>query len=56
MENSSFVQQVLPLPSCDPLVILETQTPTQNANDIVQPPLLTYQCQTPMTPSLLVDP
>ena len=43
MEDSSSVQQVLPLPSCDPLVIPETQTTTQNSNDIVQPPLLTYQ-------------
>ena len=56
MEDSSSVQQVLPLPSCDPLVIPETQPPTQNDNDIVQPPLLTYQRRTPRTPSLLEDP
>ena len=56
MEESSSVQQVIPLPSRDPLVIPETQPPTQNANDIVQPPLLTYQRHTPMTPSLPEDP
>lgn len=34
IEDRSFVQQVLPLPLCDPLVISATQT--QHENDIIQ--------------------
>ncbi|XP_014491791.1 uncharacterized protein LOC106754289, partial [Vigna radiata var. radiata] len=43
VEDRSSVQQMFPLPSCDPLIIPASVPQTQNVNDTVPPPLLTYQ-------------
>ena len=50
MEHCSFVQHVLPVPSCDSLII---PTSPQSADDIVPPPLLSCQHQAQITPSPL---
>ncbi|KOM54435.1 hypothetical protein LR48_Vigan10g032700 [Vigna angularis] len=43
MEDRSSVQQMFPLPTCDPLIIPDSVPQNQNPNNIVPPPLLTYQ-------------
>ncbi|KOM46148.1 hypothetical protein LR48_Vigan06g145400 [Vigna angularis] len=56
MEDRSSIQQMFPLPSCDPLVILASVLKTQNANDIVPPSLLTYQRRRPSQTQNTKDP
>ncbi|KAG2406196.1 Retrovirus-related Pol polyprotein from transposon RE1 Retro element 1 [Vigna angularis] len=46
MEDRSSVQQMFPLPTCDPLIIPDSVPQNQNPNNIVPPPLITYQRRT----------
>ena len=55
-EDRSSVQQMFPLPSCDPLVTPASLPQTQTTNDIVPPPLLTYQRRTQSQTPNIEDP